>query len=416
MSEATQERCWVGIDWGDAEHRVHVLNGAEGGSRYKVSNSAEGLADLTGRLRRIPRLGGICVETRHGPLIAALLLHGLPVYPVNPKVSANWRRSWSVADRKDDAFDALVLAEGLRIHHLRMKPLRPDDPATRKLAIFCQDECSLIERRAGLLCSLKSALKMYFPAALEWFADLSRPIALDFLVRFPTAQALADAPVKKVFGFFKIHHAGLPPDRQKRIRERASALDWPADPVFAEAKSRFALSIVREIRLLSREMAEYRKEIERLFDEHPDAAIFGSLPRAAQKLAPRLLSHFGADRSRYQSSRPLEMLSGCAPVTKQSGRKQTVRFRWACQKPFRNTMFQFAFQSIHKSVWARRYYDRARASGQTQPQALRNLGQKWIHIIYRMWQTRTPYDEARHLESLARHGSPLARRLVATCA
>jgi len=332
------------------------------------------------------------------------------------KLAANCRRGWSVADREDDAFDALVLAEGLRVHHGRMKPLHPDDLATRKPAILCEDECSLIRRRAGLLCALKSALKMYFPAALEWFADLSRPIALDFLVRFPTAQALAAAPEKKVFGFFKIHRAGLPPDRQKRIRQRASALDWPADPVVAEVKSRFALGIVREICLLSREMAEYRQEIERLFDEHPDAAIFRSLPRAADKLAPRLLSHFGADRSRYQSSRPVEMLSGCAPVTKQSGRKQAVRFRWACQKPFRNTMFQFALQSIHKSVWARRYYDRARASGQTHPQALRNLGQKWIRIVYRMWQTRAPYDEARHLESLARHGSPLAHDLVISCA
>lgn len=416
MSEMTQERCWVGIDWGDAEHRVHVLDGPAKGRSRKVKNSAEGLADLTVWLRRLPRLGGICVETKHGPLIAALLLDGLPVYPVNPKLAANWRRGWSVADRKDDAFDAWVLAGGLRTHHVRMKPLRPDDPATRKLAILCQDESSLIRRRAGLLCALKSALKTYFPAALEWFADLSRPVALDFLIRFPTARALADAPDKQVFGFFKLHRAGLPPARQEQIRQRARALDWPADPVFGEAKSRLALSLVREIRLLSSEMAEYRKEIERLFNQHPDAPIFRSLPRAAEKLAPRLLSHFGADRSRYQSSAPLELLSGCAPVTRQSGRKQTVLFRWACQKSFRNTMFQFAFQSIHQSVWAHRYYEQARASGQSQPQALRNLGQKWIRIIYRMWQTRTPYNEARHLESLARHGSPLARGLVATCA
>jgi hypothetical protein len=39
---------------------------------------------------------------------------------------------------------------------------------------------------------------------------------------------------------------------------------------------------------------------------------------------------------------------------------------------------------------------------------VRALAFKWIRILYRCWQTRTPYDEATYLNALRR------RRLAAT--
>ena len=32
---------------------------------------------------------------------------------------------------------------------------------------------------------------------------------------------------------------------------------------------------------------------------------------------------------------------------------------------------------------------------------------KWIRIIYRMWQTREPYNESRYIAALIKSGSPL---------
>ena len=102
---------------------------------------------------------------------------------------------------------------------------------------------------------------------------------------------------------------------------------------------------------------------------------------------------------------------GWRRVTEQSGRHKTVRIRRACKKDFRNTLHLFAFQSINQSAWARAYYDLARARGQSHALALRNLPNKWLKIIYRMWQNREPYDEQRYLRQLNRKGSPIARRL-----
>ncbi len=44
------------------------------------------------------------------------------------------------------------------------------------------------------------------------------------------------------------------------------------------------------------------------------------------------------------------------------------------------------------------------------------LAFKWIRILYRCWQTRTPYDELTYLEALRRRGSPLLDHLGAAAA
>jgi hypothetical protein len=43
--------------------------------------------------------------------------------------------------------------------------------------------------------------------------------------------------------------------------------------------------------------------------------------------------------------------------------------------------------------------------------AVRALAFKWVRIMFRCWQDRTPYDEARYQQALKRQGSPLATTL-----
>ena len=40
-----------------------------------------------------------------------------------------------------------------------------------------------------------------------------------------------------------------------------------------------------------------------------------------------------------------------------------------------------------------------------------NLVHKWIRVLYRCWQTRTPYDETTYLNALRKRGSPLLKNL-----
>ena len=54
--------------------------------------------------------------------------------------------------------------------------------------------------------------------------------------------------------------------------------------------------------------------------------------------------------------------------------------------------------------WAQAYYQRHRDRGQSHACALRCLGQRWLRILWAMWQRRTRYDEARHLADQRHYG------------
>ena len=64
-----------------------------------------------------------------------------------------------------------------------------------------------------------------------------------------------------------------------------------------------------------------------------------------------------------------------------------------------------------KSIWARAYYEQQREKGASRYTALRALAYKWLRIIFRCWQERSPYDEAKYIERLRAAGSPLIHRI-----
>ena len=63
--------------------------------------------------------------------------------------------------------------------------------------------------------------------------------------------------------------------------------------------------------------------------------------------------------------------------------------------------------AVKHSFWARAFYEQQIAKGKRSQAAVRALAYKWIRIIWKCWQTRTPYNEVRYLENLRKKGSPL---------
>ena len=407
-----EARYWAGVDWGHEEHVVCVLDAqATRVSVFRVAHCPKGLQELVVRLRQYEPLGGIAIESNRGMLIHALLQADCTVYPINPKLSSKWRKAWSVSGAKDDERDALVLAHGL-IHQCQwLKALEPDTEPARELALLCEDEMRLIRERTRMVQRLKGTLRQYYPAALEWFKDWTSQSAWDFILTFPTPDSIARAPKKKVYGFLKSHGIGLSAKRRALVEARGSATDWPSDEATTRAKSLLAVSVAKQLRALASALKEYRKRIEQQFETHEDREIFDSLPGPATKLTPRLACAFGTDRSRFDSAQSIQQLSGTAPVTNQSGKRKAVHMRRGCQKDFRCTLHLFAFQTIRQSSWSRAYYDLSRRRGQSHALALRNLANKWLKILYRMWQNRESYDEQRYIQQLVRKNSPIAREL-----
>jgi hypothetical protein len=169
--------------------------------------------------------------------------------------------------------------------------------------------------------------------------------------------------------------------------------------------------LARQIEALRSSIARYDKEIAKRFGSHPDAHLFESLPGSGAAMAPRLLSAFGSRRERFQAASEVQEYSGIAPVTKRSGKQCQTTWRWAAPRFVRQSFHEFARLSIHHSAWARAYYDLQRERGKSHHAAIRALAFKWIRIIYRCWQERSVYDEARYIQGLWARRSPLVHRL-----
>jgi len=51
------------------------------------------------------------------------------------------------------------------------------------------------------------------------------------------------------------------------------------------------------------------------------------------------------------------------------------------------------------------YYRKKRKEGKSHACALRCLGQRWLKILWKLWQSRTPYDAELHQRNQLSHGS-----------
>src|SRR5229473_2230995 len=76
----------------------------------------------------------------------------------------------------------------------------------------------------------------------------------------------------------------------------------------------------------------------------------------------------------------------------QSGNYAKAHKRFACLKPLRNALYQFARATTRQEGWALDYYRRKRAEGKTHSMAVRALANVWVRIIYAMWVNKSCYQ------------------------
>ena len=101
----------------------------------------------------------------------------------------------------------------------------------------------------------------------------------------------------------------------------------------------------------------------------------------------------------------LRCFAGTAPVLKESGKMRFVHLRRACNKHLRHAVHLWADKSRPGCAWAEAYYQQKKLQGLTHAAALRCLGQRWLKILWKMWQTGSRYDEALHTRNQIKHGS-----------
>jgi transposase len=398
---------YAGIDWADDHHDCVVIDAA--GKRMgalRVAHSVEGLARLVTFVQEFagaaagPEHLACLIETNHGLLIAALLEAGLPVYPVNPTTVDRHRKP---SGAKTDAIDAYLLARTGRSDLADLRRLTPDTPLIAELKLLTRDQDSLIQSQTRLSNQLTACLKAYYPVALTLFGTLLQPSTLAFLQAFPTLDAARAASAAQIVAVLQAAGYSSAAAKAQEIQQQLQHPQLEADAGLTRAKSRLLRTLASQLQVLLRDIAAYDQEITRLFLSHSDSAVFASLPRAKTRLAPRLLAEWGDDRGRYAAAASVQALAGTSPVPWESGKFSTVHRRYACSKPFRNALHQFAWQSVQKEAWAAAYYQRKRAAGKSHSVAVRALANQWVRIIFALWRTHARYDPAIFVAAQRRH-------------
>jgi transposase len=281
----------------------------------------------------------------------------------------------------------------------------------RTLVSLVEQRRRLVNDRVRITNRLRNTLKQYYPQALQWFDRIDTPLFCDFIERWPTLVQIKRARRTTLQTFFHQHNMRFAHVLQARLESINAASPLTLDQAVITPHRLQALVLVDLLRATLAAINRFDQEIAELAPKHPDYALFDSLPGAGPSLAPRLLVAFGEQRERFNNADELQRYSGIAPVTERSGKKHWVHWRWQCPTFLRQTFVEWAAQTINKSFWAGAYYRQQREKGCTYNAAVRALAFKWIRILYRCWDTHTPYNESVYLKALQRRGSPLLSQL-----
>jgi transposase len=200
------EQVYVGIDWADDHHDIHVTDDtATALDNFRIPHSREGMEKLAKRVDRCSpdrEAVLVAIESHQGLLIYALLEAGYSVYPINPKAMERYRDRYRMSSSKSDTQDAMVLANILCTDRHLYKPLPQEKAADARLRQLTRTHKTLVQEKVKLLNQLTSQLKSYYPVALRLFSRLDHKITLAFLEHYSTPQKAADASLDDLRGFF----------------------------------------------------------------------------------------------------------------------------------------------------------------------------------------------------------------------
>lgn len=188
----------IGIDWADKKHDVCVWDAESETIELSVlKHRPELLHDWACKLRERYKGRPVAVglEQSRGALAYLLMQYGFfTIFFTHPATVAKMREAWTPSGAKDDPGDAELIMELVRDSNHKLTAWRPDTPETRRLQLLCEQRRKFVDLRVKLTNRLRSVLKAYYPLACEVAGDkLNEGLALDFLTKWPTLQALKRA-------------------------------------------------------------------------------------------------------------------------------------------------------------------------------------------------------------------------------
>ncbi|HEV3289055.1 MAG TPA: IS110 family transposase [Streptosporangiaceae bacterium] len=394
---------FCGIDWAEDHHDIALVH-RDGQllARRRISDDAAGLAVLLELLAGhgdsaedpVP----VAIETPRGLLTACLRATGRKIYPINPMAVARYRDRHSIAGRKSDHGDAVVLAGILRTDMHAHRPLPADSELAQAIAVLARAQQDAVWARTGAHNKLRSHLREYFPAFLAVFADarggIMRPDARLILAAAATPAAAAKLTLAQLRSLLRKAGRARGIDAEAaRLREAFHAPQMRQLPLVEEAMGHQALALLRGLDAACTAAEDLEQAAVESFNQHPDAGIITSFPGLGPLTGARVLAETGDDRSRFADAKGLKAYAGAAPVTRASGKTLAVLHRRVKNQRLAAAGYIWAFSALTASPGARAHYDRRKTAGDRHTAAQRNLFGRLLGCLHHCLATGQHYSE-----------------------
>jgi transposase len=388
----------AGVDWASEKHDVLIEDPAgEELLAATFSHDEDGVSSLCAALACF-EVDVVAIERSEGLLVDRLLEAGMQVLALHPNQVAAARDRFRASGGKSDQFDRFVLCELARTDRHRFRILEPDSDQTKALRALTRTREDLVAARVAMANQLRAELERFWPGPIGLFNDLDSPISLAFIERYPSPKDAHRLGEKRLAAFLKACNYPNRKTAAQLLDRLRQAPAGRAGELEIASRRRIVLALVGTLQTMVGQIAELDAQIARDLEAHPDGEIFRSFFRSRNSVicAATLLVEIGDCRARYPHRDAIAADGGQAPVAVESGKRKSAKFRWACNQRLRNALAVLAHSSKLWNPWAADRYAHARARGHNHRRALRTLGRALSRIIWRCWQTHTPYDPNRH--------------------
>ena len=177
---------------------------------------------------------------------------------------------------------------------------------------------------------LTALLKSYYPQVLQWFPDVQTVLVCDFLLRWPSLDALHGVKRVTLEKFMRAHHSARPATIEQRLQAVKASTPLVSDEAVIRSSVLMVQALAEQMKTTLAAIKRFDQQIADLCAEHADYEVFASLPGAGAVYTARLMVALGSNRERWQSAEELACFTGVAPVMERSGQSLWIRWRYFC--------------------------------------------------------------------------------------
>lgn len=385
----------IGIDVAKRKHSLAAITerGEKVMVNYVFANTTEGFKQMLLKLKD----SGITHENSRVALEATghysraitahLIAHGFEVCEGNPLQTHNFAKAQSIRKVKNDAVDALALAQWLLSRNPTCAKLSSTEASELKsIARFRTFQSQIISD-----CKRKVIviLDQLFPEYEQFFSDIFGSASLAVLMRYPSAYALSRAHTDALTRLLEKSSRG------RLGEEKAVALKACAKASFAtnaaiSSQTLELLQLISQIEFTRGQLAAIDKEMEELLLKA--ATPIKTIPGIGTVFGATILGEIG-DIHRFEKPSSLVAYAGLDPSVFESGefigtknhlsKRGSTYLRWALwMAADRARMFDPAFGA---------YYDKKRSEGKCHKVAISAVARKLCNTIFAVLSRNKPY-------------------------